>query len=186
MKYLKYLLGIILLIGVLFFGRGLLTPEVSYENLVEVNKPAKEAWAVMSDETKMSEWISGFIKTEQVSGTPNTIGAVANVYIEEGGEEMVMQETITNLKPNEVMAMNFTMDFMDMDYEIEFSESDGNTAIKSKSITRGNSLFARSMISFITGAMKKQEDENLSNLKRLIEANTNNYFPGTQTESSTH
>lgn len=177
MKILKYLLLLILLLIVLFFAKGLLTPSVSYESQVVVDKSAKEAWAVMSDETNLPKWLDGFKKAELVSGTPNTVGAVSKIYIEEGGKEMVMQETITAAKPYELMAMDFTMDFMDMAYEMHLQEKDGKTTMTSKSTTTGNGLFAKSMVSFMGSVMKTQEDNNLNKLKDLINENTKNYFP---------
>lgn len=175
MKYLKYLLGLIVLVVIIFFGKGLLTPSISYENEIVVNKSAAESWAVMSDESKLSQWIKEVKKIELVSGTPNTVGAVSNVYVDEGGQEMVMKETITKLTPNELMAMTFTMDFMDMEYEMHMKEEGGKTTITSKSTTTGNGIFAKSMLSFMGGSMKTQEDNNLSNLKKLIEENTTRY-----------
>lgn len=155
----------------------MLTPSVSYENEIVVNKPANESWAVMSDESNLPKWIEGFKRTELVSGMENTVGVVSKVYVEENGEEMMMEETITAVKPNEHMAMTFTMDFMDMDYEMLFKEKDGKTTISSKSTTMGNGIFAKSLISFMSGSMKEQEDKNLNNLKKIIEENTKNYFP---------
>ena len=177
MKILKYLLLAILVLVLLFFAKGLLTPSISYENEVIVNKPAKEAWSVMSDEANLPKWIKGFKRTELVSGTANTVGAVSNVYVDEGGQEMVMKETVTAIKLYEQLKMKFSMDFMDMEYEINFRETDGKTTVHSKSTTFGNGLFAKSIVSFMTGTMKAQEDENLNNLKKLIDANTKNYFP---------
>ncbi len=185
MKYLKYLLYLIIVLALIFFGKGLLTPSVSYESEIVVDKPAREAWAVLSDETKLPEWIEGFKRTELVSGTANTVGAVSKVYVEDNGQEMVMEETITALEPNERMAMTFTMDFMDMDYEILLKENDGKTTISSKSTTEGNGIFAKSLISFMPGAMKEQEEKNLSNLKKVIEENTKNYFPVPEIETET-
>ncbi|WP_299246713.1 SRPBCC family protein [uncultured Aquimarina sp.] len=183
MKYLKYLLIVVAVLALVFFGKGLLTPSVSYENEVVVDKPANESWAVMSDESNLPKWIDGFKRTELVSGTANTVGAVSNVYVDENGTEMMMEETITALKLNEHMAMTFTMDFMDMDYEIFFKEEGGKTTISSKSTTMGNGIFAKSLISFMTGAMKEQEDKNLNNLKKLIDENTKNYFPEPEIET---
>lgn len=177
MKFLKYLLILIVLLVLIFFGKGLLTPEISYQSQISVNKSIEEAWAVMSDESNLPEWIDGFQKTELVSGTHNTVGAVSNVYVEENGQEMVMQETINAIKAPDHLNMTFTMDFMDMDYDMALSNDNGKTLIVTKSKTTGNGLIAKSMISFMTSAMKKQEDANLSNLKRLIEENTKNYFP---------
>jgi uncharacterized protein YndB with AHSA1/START domain len=171
MKYLKYLLGLILLIAIIFFGKGLLTPSIYYESEIVVNKSAEESWAVMSDETKLSQWIKEVKKIELVSGTANTVGAVSKIYVVDGGQEMVMEETIKAVKPNELLSMSFTMDFMNMDYEMRLKEKDGKTTITTKSTTTGNGLFAKSMVSFMTGSMETQENENLINLKTLIEAN---------------
>lgn len=182
MKYLKYLFYAILVLVVLFIGKGLMTPSVSYESEVSVNKLAAEAWAVMSDESKLSKWIEGYKRGVLVSGEKNTVGAVSNIFVEENGEEMVMQETITGLEPNQRMAMTFTMDFMNMDYEISFEEKDGKTIIRSKSKVMGNGLFNQSIVSMLTSAMKEQEEKNLSSLKRLIEENTTNYFPEPEME----
>ena len=165
MKFLKYALIFIVVVVLLFFGKGLLTPSISYENEITVNTSAKEAWVVMNDESNLPKWIEGFKKVELVSGTPNTVGAVSNVYVEEQGQEMIMQETITSVKENEHMAMTFTMDFMDMDYKMSFEEQGGQTIIKSASTVKGNGIMAKSMISFMKGSMESQEDTNLGKLK---------------------
>ena len=130
----------------------------------------------MGDEATMPDWILGFKRIELVSGTPNTLGAVSNVYIEENGEEMVMEETITAFEPNKQLGMKFTMDFMNMDYNLFLKEEAGKTLILTTSQTTGNSLFAKSIVSFMTKSMKAQEDENLNNLKRIIEENTKDYL----------
>ena len=175
MKFLKYTLIVIGVLVLIFFGKGLLTPSISYESEITVDKPVAESWAVMSDESKITEWLKSITKIEPVSGTPNTVGAVSNIYAVEEGEEMVMQETITAIKEQEHMAMTFTMDFMDMDYEISMKEVNGKTKIYTKSITKGNGLFAKSILSFMEGTMKAQEDENLNNLKTVIEGNQKVY-----------
>lgn len=170
MKILKYLLAFVLILILLFILKGLFTPSVYYECEVSVNKSAEQAWAVMTDDSTLPQWINGFKKTELVSGTANTVGAVSKIYIEENGQEMTMQETIKSIKANNHIAMNFSMDFMDMDYEISFKEEAGKTLIRSKSTTKGNGIMAKSIVSFMPSSMKKQEQENLTRLKKLIEA----------------
>jgi uncharacterized protein YndB with AHSA1/START domain len=177
MKYLKYLSYLVMALALVFVGKGLLTPEITYESNVTVDKPVEEAWAVMSDESRISEWLEGITKMENVSGTPHSVGAVSKIYFEENGEEMIMEETITALKPNEHIAMTFTMDFMNMDYEMFMTESNGNTQISTKSKTVGNGFFARCILSFMKSAMKDQEDINLDKLKKVINTNTKNYNP---------
>ena len=62
MKILKYLLLALVVLALLFVALGLFTPSVSYKSEIVVNKPATEAWAVMSDEENLSKWIKGFRK----------------------------------------------------------------------------------------------------------------------------
>ena len=177
MKVLKYFLLVLLLLAIIFFGKGLLTPTVEYECEIMVDKPVEEVWAVMSDETKMAEWITGYKRTELVSGSEGAVGAVSHVYVEEQGQETMMEETIIAVEPNELLAMRFTMDFMNMDYEMSLEAKEDQTLIKTKSNTQGNGLFAKSILSFMPGAMMKQENENLDKLKAVIESNAKNYFP---------
>lgn len=181
MKYLKYLFGIILLIILIFLAMGFIKPTVEYDCEIRIDKPGMEVWAVMSDESKLSEWIQGYKRSTLLSGTANTVGAVTEVIIEENGTEMPMQETITALVPYERMAMNFTMDFMDMDYDMRLESKGDYTIVKTKSKTVGNSVIARSIISFMPSSMEAQELKNLGNLKRLAEENTTNYFSEEET-----
>ncbi len=175
MNIVKYLLLIILVLVLIFFGNGLLTPSVDYESEVLVDKPVEEAWAVMQDETRITEWLKEIKRMEHVSGTPGTKGAVSKYYMDQDGEEIMMEETITAIQPNKHIAMTFTMDFMDMDYEMNLTQKGDKTLIKSKSKTVGNGLFAKSILSFMPSTMKKQEEINLNNLKKVIENNTKQY-----------
>ena len=178
MKYLKYILGIIVLLVLVFFGRGLLAPVISYSSEITVDKSVKEAWAVMNDESKTSQWLKGITKTEHVSGEKGTIGAVTKYTFTDNGQESNIVETIKAISPNENIAMDFEMEgVMYMDYNVDFWEKDGKTHIKSSTKTNGIGLLMRSMISFMKKSMQAQEDENLNNLKILIEENTTDYFP---------
>lgn len=55
MKFVKYLLGFIGILVLVFVAIGFISPSISYESEIEVNKPVKEAWAVMNDESKISQ-----------------------------------------------------------------------------------------------------------------------------------
>lgn len=184
MKYLKYLLGIIALLILLFIGKGFLTPSISYESEITVDKPIKEAWAVMNDESKISEWLKDITNVEHVSGEKGTVGAVTKYTFDQDGQESIVVETMKAIRPNEHVAMDFEMEgVMNMDYKVDFSEEDGKTKIKSSTVTTGEGMFMRSMVSFMTNAMQTQEDENMGNLKKLIEENTTDYFPAPVVEA---
>ncbi|MEL6968699.1 MAG: SRPBCC family protein [Bacteroidota bacterium] len=178
MKYLKYLLGLIGLLALLFFGRGLMTPNVSYGSEITVDKPLAEAWAVANDESKTTEWLQGLTNVEHVSGEKGAVGAVTQYTFSQDGQESIILETLKEIRPNEHVAMDFLMEgVMAMDYQMDFSEADGKTTIKSSTVAEGLGMFMRSMFAWTKGSMIAQEDENMGNLKALIEANTTDYFP---------
>ncbi len=175
MKYLKYILGILAILVIGFFLLGLIKPELSYECEVMVDKPLSESWAVSQDTEKMSDWLDGFQKTEHVSGTPGTVGAVSDVYFITDGEEMTIRETITGIVPDESISMSFTSDFMDMDYKLTMKSIDGKTKISTNTTAIGNGVISKSIMALIGSSIKAQEETNLSSLKKTIEKNTKNY-----------
>ena len=183
MKYLKYLLGIIAILSLLFIGKGMLTPSLSYNSEIIVDQPINEAWAVMNDESKISQWLKGIKNVEHVSGEKGTVGAVTKYTFDEDGQESTVLETIKTIRPNEHISMDFLVEgVMTMDYQVDFTEKNGKTHIKSSTVTKGIGIFMRSMLSFMKGTMQDQEDENMNNLKVLIEGNTTNYFPASVVE----
>ena len=176
MKYLKYAIGIIAILVIGFLALGLIKPKATYECEIIVEKPLTETWAVLQDQEKLSEWLPGFQKMKHVSGTPGTIGAVSNVYFDNDGQNMIIKETITDIKPNESISMSYESDFMNMDYKLRVTSVDGKTKINSITTTEGNGIISKSIMALMGGSLKKQEETNLSNLKKTIEQNTKNYF----------
>ena len=176
MKYLKYILGVIVVLVIGFLALGLVKPDIAYEREITVEKSLEESWAVIQDEEKLAEWLDGFQRIEHVSGTPGKVGAVANVYFDDNGQTMSIKETITNLVPNESISMTYASDFMDMDYTMTMTAVDGQTNISTSTTARGNGMFSRSIMVLLAGSIEQQEETNLSNLKRTIEQNTKEYF----------
>ena len=156
---------------------GVVKPQVSYDCEISVDKPVQESWAVIQDEEKLSDWLTGFKRIEHVSGTPGTEGAVADVYFDNNGQEMAIRETITSLVPDESISMSYTSDFMNMDYNLSMEDVEGGTKINTNTVAKGNGMFARSMMALMAGSIKAQETMNLENLKQTIEKNEKNYFP---------
>ena len=176
MKYLKYILGLIAVLVIGFLLMWIINPELSYDCEIIVEKSADESWAIVQDDEKMPEWLPGFQNIEHVSGTPGTVGAVSIVYFNNEGEQMSIQETITDIVPNESMSMRFEDDFMIMDYKISLASINGKTKISSSTTAVGNGIISKSIMSLVGGSIEAQEEENLKNLKKTIEENTKSYF----------
>ncbi len=178
MKYLKYFVGIVVLLLFLFIIKGVLQPTISYSSEIIADKPIQEAWAVMNDESKLSQWLKGITDIKHVSGEKGAVGAVTIYTFNDNGQESTIIETIKSIHPNEHIAMDFEMKgVMNMDYKVDFIDKGGKTILKSSTTTKGDGMFMRSMVSFMKGSMQTQEDENMNNLKKIIEENTTNYFP---------
>ncbi|NNK20532.1 MAG: hypothetical protein HKP07_04440 [Flavobacteriaceae bacterium] len=178
MKYLKYILGIIAVLVIVFFMIGIIKPELSYEAEIMVDKPVAESWAVSQDEEKMGDWLDGFQRIEHISGTPGTVGAVSDVYFVTDGQEMIIRETITDIDPEKSCSMKFSNEFMDMDYTIYMTPVDGKTKISSTTTVMGNGIVSKSMSALMSGTFKAQEETNLANLKKTIESNSKDYMTG--------
>jgi hypothetical protein len=146
-----------------------------------VDKPIQESGYVAQDEERMSEWLEGFKKIEHVSGTPKTVGNVSNVYFTFNGKEMVVKRTITAIKLFESVESLSETDFMNMEYGVKMTAIGEKTKISSTTTVKGNGMFAKSLVAFMGGSLKKQEETNLAKLKNTIEANTKKYFPGPAT-----
>jgi hypothetical protein len=89
---------------------------------------------------------------------------------------MTITETITELVPNESMSMKYESDFMNMNYRINLTSDNGKTKIYSNTTAEGNGIISKSLMVLMGSLLKKQEETNLSNLKKTIEQNTKNYF----------
>jgi hypothetical protein len=142
-----------------------------------VDKPIAESGSVAQDEERMGEWLEGFKKIEHIRGTPKTVGNVSNVYFTYNGKEMVVKRTITAIKLFESMESLSETDFMNMEYRVQMTAIGEKTKISSSTTVKGNGMFARSLMVFMGGSLKKQEETNLVKLKNTIEANTKKYFP---------
>ena len=177
MKYLRYLLYIVFGLLTCFLLVGLFVKQVEYSSEVTVNKPAKEAWAVYQDESKMKDWLEGFESIKLTKGEKNEIGSEYLVTINQDGETFEIKEILNSFKEFENVNFDFDNDFMLMNYNIDFLDSEGSTKIKSHSIVQPHGLFMRAMTPLIKGSMIAQEEKHMNDLKKVIESNTTDYFP---------
>lgn len=177
MQYVYYTLGIAGILIVIFLIIGFIKPSISYNCEIMVDKPIEESGYVAQDEERMSEWLEGFVKIEHISGKPKTAGNVSNVYFSINGKEMVVKRTITAIKLFESMESLSETNFMTMKYSVKMTAIGEKTKISSSTTVKGNGIFARSLMVFMGGSLKKQEETNLAKLKNTIEANTKKYFP---------
>lgn len=185
MKILKYLLGVIAILLIGFILIGVFKPTVSYGSELEINKPAKEVWAVMQDESKMHLWLDGYKNSELISGTAGQVGAVSKItIIPEGEEKMEMIETITAMKENEHMGIALDIEMMTSTLDMYLTEKDGKTILRSDAVATGKGMFWKSMFAFMGSSMAEEDLKIMNNMKKVIEENTTDYFPQPKMEAN--
>ena len=170
-KALKYIgIGILIAISS-FFIMGLLHPDGEYTITIVVNAPVEKTFSVFNDTTRMREWMQGMVSMENISGGANEVGSKWKTTFRDHERDIVMTETVTGFKANELFAFNLSNDVMNSDNEIRFAAVGNTTEIKAHTKYRGGNLFWRSMFVFFEGSMKQQQQEMYELLKAVVEKN---------------
>ena len=168
-KFLK-IAGIILAVLVLgFFAAGLITPKVSYDGSVTVNKPLEETFLLFNDLDNLKNWIPEVTSYEILSETPDKVGSKIKMTIESEGKTMEMNETILEYVPNEKVGLYFEVGDMKKTDNYHFKADGENTIIHSAHICEGSNLFFKSMFSFFKSYFKKIDQDYLNNFKTFAE-----------------
>lgn len=168
-KILKYLLVAVVVIVILFLSLGLIMPTQEYTTSVMVNAPVEKTFAVFMDTSQAREWMPGFRYFENISGKEHEAGSKWKIVFFEHGQEIVMTETVTEFKSNEVFAFNIQNEVMNSDNEVTFSVQDNSTVITSHSKYEGGNIFWKSLFVFFNSGMKKQSEQMYNDLKKIVE-----------------
>jgi len=169
MTFLKYALGLVAILSVVFLLIGALVPTFSYESRIIVDAPREHSFAVFSDETRMGDWLSHFKSIELVSGAPNEVGSEYRLVIVEKGEKMVMTETVKAFDENEFYAFELDNDVMLADVEIRFSGDETSTEIVATTKVNGKNFLWRSILPLFKSMMTQRAQHDYDKLKHVIE-----------------
>jgi len=170
MKILKYVLGVIAVLAVIFLLIGVFVPTFSYESRVVVEAAREHSFTVFSDANRMGEWISNFESIDLISGNPKQIGGKYRLVITEEDERMVMTETVTAFDENEFYAFKLDNDVMLADVEIRFSGDETSTEIVATTKVDGKGFFWRSLLPLFKSMMTERAQQDYDKLKQVIEA----------------
>lgn len=174
MRVLKYTLGFMAVCFAGFFVIGIIWPVISYETSITVKRPLAKSWNVFTTDTLARYWAKGFSQAELVEGNEHEPGSRYLMTAENNGKKFQMSETVKEWKENERYAFILENEMLTNNMEISFSEPAlYTTRIELKNTIRANNMFMRSMFVFLKSSFKKNDDENLYQLKKLIESKKN-------------
>lgn len=182
MKILRYTLFAVVAIVLLFFALGLFKSSIQYGHEITVDKPVKEVWAIVQDESKYDQWLEGYQSMELIEGNQNEPGSKYKVVVDpgEGQPEFEMIQTLMTIEEFDKVHLHYDSDFMDMDQHYTFSESNGQTTFSTQADVRPKGMMMRSMFALMemfSGSFTAQETKNIEALKKVIEENTTDYYP---------
>lgn len=182
MKILRYALLAFVAIVLLFFAVGLFKPSIQYGHEITVEKPVKEVWAIVQDESKYDQWLEGYQSMQLIEGRQNEVGSKYKVIVDpgEGQPEFEMIQTLMATQEFEKVHLHYDSDFMDMDQHYTFTESEGKSTFRTQATVRPKGMMMRSMFALMeifAGSFTAQETKNIEALKKVIQENTTDYYP---------
>jgi hypothetical protein len=91
------MLGFILscFLGFLLFG--LFKPVISYDINLTINRPVAKCWTVYQTDSLKSKWMPGYLRTNLLAGTLDSVGSKNAIIYLSGTQEISMTQTIDSL-----------------------------------------------------------------------------------------
>ncbi|MBS1795073.1 MAG: SRPBCC family protein [Acidobacteria bacterium] len=160
------LLGLLVLA---FFALGFIFPKLENKTRIEIDKPRELVWNYFVDEGKMSEWMPNLKQIELVGGRRHEVGSRYRMTFEENGRRVVMEETLTEFRPNELFAFHLENEIISDDVRVNFTEENGKTVIVQEDSIVGGNAFWRSLFVLARSGMQSSARKYYENLKRNVE-----------------
>lgn len=171
MQAVKLIVSLLLGLGLAFVLIGFFVPEVEFNSSIDVNVPVDQAFAVHTDESRMGEWLTGFVSIENISGAPLEVGSRWRLVFEgEGGEEIEMIQEVTDYEA--LRHFGFVSESDDVrvgSHTRFFSDGAGGTRMELSSRLRGKTWYMRSLLPLFKGHMQERQDQDFERLRDLIE-----------------
>jgi len=169
-KFLLLLLGIMLLFSICIAVIGASNRTFDYENSVTIAKPPAEVWAAITDDTRMKEWLQGFVRMENVQGDPLTVGSKWKLVFLEGDEEIEVFETVTEVKIGETFAFDMETDPFLGHTTIQLTPAGDGTTLTATNTVKGKGLLMSAALRIMKGMMESRAQSSYGKLREMVEA----------------
>jgi len=148
---------------------------MKYTCNIEINAPLSKVVALWEDENNFKHWQHGFQHIKHISGTPNTIGAKAEILIVQGKQTIELLETVmVNNLPEEKTALYEHVHMTNTQTSRFKALSDNKTLyISEVEYTKFNSFIPKLMAKLFPGMFKKQSEKWMQAFKLFVEQQPN-------------
>ena len=171
MRIILYILGFILscFLGFLLFG--LFKPVITYDIKLQINRPVAKCWTVYHTDSLKSKWMPGYLRTNLLSGTLDSVGSKNAIIYLSGTQEISITQTIDSLINESLIAYTIDNRSMHIRSHIRFIPSQANACIlQIHNEVTANNIFLKSLLTFMKSTFESAEQANYQSLKTLIES----------------
>jgi ligand-binding SRPBCC domain-containing protein len=163
------LIGIIVFLFGAFLCLGFLYPILTSEARVTINKPRDVVWAYFINQKNLKDWLPNVKSIENISGEPMTAGSKFKMTFEENGREIVMTETMTEVKEKEVFAFILENEVIKANDRITFIDKGNQTEVVENNTFEGGNIFWKSLFALMKSSFQKNSQASYDRLKTNIE-----------------
>ena len=165
------MLGFILscFLGFLLFG--LFKPVISYDINLTINRPVAKCWTVYQTDSLKSKWMPGYLRTNLLAGTLDSVGSKNTIFYQSGEQETSMTQTIDSLIKESLIAYTIDNRSMHIRTHIRFTQSAANACnMQIHNEVTANNILLKSLLTFMKSTFESAEQANYQSLKTLIES----------------
>ena len=145
---------------------GLFVQEVEYTATVRITASMEEVWRTYTDMDQRSQWLEGFERSEQLSGSAHAVGAKSLHYFEGGN---TYAETITEVETHQHITTEISTDLFTGTATAAFEDQGDAVRLQQRTTMRGATFFWRAMMPLFKPLMQRQMIDSLDRLEDLIE-----------------
>ncbi len=169
MKSVKIILGIVIAFTVVFLATGLVVQEVKYTTEIEINKPIDKVFSAFENPEMLKKWIPEIKSIEPLEEKVNKVGSIYKMVIENQGQEIEMQEKITEYILNKKITFHFDSKEMFKIDAYNFIIEGNNTKIIQHSSIQSKSYIMSCLFPYFKGTFKQVSQGYLEKFKKFIE-----------------
>ncbi|GHN00849.1 hypothetical protein WSM22_23380 [Cytophagales bacterium WSM2-2] len=169
MKVLKIILAILTAAVVIFLGIGLFFPSYDYQTSIKVSASPEKCWRTFHNTKLMNQWMPGFESLTLKKGDSLTLGSQYEIVINDGSEQMVMNERITELAAPSKVSYELNNDVLKSESTFSFEGDSTSTTINCYYKITGNNVAWKSILLLSKSYMSGSASSQLESLKKVIE-----------------
>lgn len=137
---------------------------------ISISAPIEKVWQSSMNPEYVTQWLTNCEGIEHLSGRPGTVGSKSKLTFWERGKKVEMQEEIVKVKVNKEFALKIVDPWVLSYNKLSFRYEDGVTVVNQQAKCHPKTIFMKMLMPFIKRSLQKRINNDLANLKKLLES----------------